>query len=325
MKTLILYHSADFDGTLSRDVCLFFLQRARVQHELTCIGWNYGDPVPDIAPFDLVYMVDISIPQLLVSENFSKIVWIDHHKTAMEAHGEGWLGVRIDGVAACRLCWQWFHHRENPEEIPALEAFRSRLVPEPLLLTLAGEYDIWDKGDPRADTLQFGLRAANCFDAVKYFEKDWVSDRLEGMRELLDLLEVGAVVQDYQRRQNERTAKAAQDLQWEGLRFCCLNASGNSQVFEGAVRPDHEALFLWRYDGLKVRVSLYGAPHRPDVDLGAIAKRYGGGGHRQACGFETTLEWLTAILEGVHIAKDGTMTQRGQVISAGTKPAASVN
>lgn len=296
MKTLILYHSADFDGKLSRDVCLFFLQRARVQHELTCIGWNYGEPVPDIEPYDLVYMVDISIPPLLVEANYSKIVWIDHHKTAMEAHGNQWLGVRIDGVAACRLCWQWFHQRENPEEIPNLEMFRGRHVAEPLLLTLAGEYDIWDKRDPRADTIQFGLRAANAFDAVKHFERWWVSDRMEAMRELLDLVDVGMVVEDYQRKQNERTAKAAFDLKWEGIHFCCLNAPGNSQVFDSVINPAHEALFLWRVSRGRVFVSLYGVPHRPDIDLSVIAKRYGGGGHRQACGFELTMNELAVVL-----------------------------
>ncbi len=302
MRTLIVYHSADYDGTLSRDVCLFYLSRTSQVDDIQTVGWNYGDPTPDITLFDLVYLVDISIPELLVDENYSKLIWIDHHKTAIDRHGDNWIGVRLDGVAACRLTWQWFHQRQQRDEIPTLDAFRSRLVPEPLLLTLAGEYDIWDKRDPLADTLQFGLRASPEFDAVAHFDRAWVSNRLEATRELLDLLDAGAAVEKYQRGQNQRVARMAHDLVWEGLRFCCLNASGNSQVCESVIRPDHAAIFMWRYDGSKVRVSLYGVPHKAELDLSTIAKARGGGGHRQACGFEITLAELQKILSAQSIS-----------------------
>jgi hypothetical protein len=52
-----------------------------------------------------------------------------------------------------------------------------------------------------------------------------------------------------------------------------------------AVRPEHEGLFGFNWTGKKWRVSLYHAPHRTDIDLSVIAVKYGGGGHRGACGF----------------------------------------
>lgn len=40
-------------------------------------------------------------------------------------------------------------------------------------------------------------------------------------------------------------------------------------------------------------VSLYHAKHRTDLDLSAIATKFGGGGHRGACGFQCeTLPFL---------------------------------
>ena len=297
MKTLIIYHSADFDGTLSRDVCVYWLRRSKREHEITTFGWNYGDPVPVISNWDIVYLVDISIPELLVDENRDRIVWIDHHETAIDRHGGEWMGIRIDGVAACRLCYQWFVSGESASHCPTLDMFQRRYVNEPILVRLAGEYDIWDKRDPRADTLQFGLRGAPKFDALDHLEK-WREDPTEAMRDIIELLDMGTVIQSYAGAENERAARSAHTLTWCGKSFLCFNGRGNSLTVQSAVRPEHDAILMWRWTGSKVLVSLYGVPHKPEVDLSDIARFYGGGGHRQACGFEVSLEWISKLLNG---------------------------
>ena len=43
-----------------------------------------------------------------------------------------------------------------------------------------------------------------------------------------------------------------------------------------------------------VRCSLYS--ENPNIDLSVIAKQFGGGGHRSACGFQISLETLKEIL-----------------------------
>ena len=43
----------------------------------------------------------------------------------------------------------------------------------------------------------------------------------------------------------------------------------------------------FNYDGKGWNFSLYHAKHRTDLDLSAIAVKYGGGGHRGACGFRS--------------------------------------
>ena len=47
----------------------------------------------------------------------------------------------------------------------------------------------------------------------------------------------------------------------------------------------HDALLKFNWTGLYWDVSLYHAKHRTDLDLSLIAAKYGGGGHRGACGF----------------------------------------
>ena len=75
-------------------------------------------------------------------------------------------------------------------------------------------------------------------------------------------------------------------MNWEGLNFLCINTPRcNSLTFTAGIRPKHDALMGFYWDGKQWKISLYGAPGKPEVDLSAIAVKYGGGGHRGACGF----------------------------------------
>lgn len=118
------------------------------------------------------------------------------------------------------------------------------------------------------------------------------------MRDIIELLDMGTVIQSYATAENEKSARSAHDLTWCGLNFLAWNGRGDSLTVQAAVRPEHDAILMWRWTGSKVLVSLYGVPHKPEVDLSCIARDHGGGGHRQACGFEVSLEWISRLLKG---------------------------
>ncbi len=312
MKTIVLYHSADFDGILSREVCRSWLTSKH--DEVDYIGWDYGQPVPDVGAYSLIYMVDICIDALMTQENRTRLIWIDHHKTAIEKHGVAWTGVRLDGVAACRLCWHWFSEYLDhctlwvcgslDPRFPSLEDFKARRVNEPPLVRLAGEYDVWDKRDPSADVLQYGLRSipieSREAELSFYFEM-WREGRVESCEDLLVvLLDRGSIAKVYGEELDRATSRRSHPLQWRGLRWRVINtAVGNSKTFGAEVGPGIDALMMWRWDGLRATVSLYGCAHRPDLDLSTIARELGGGGHRQACGFQLgSLELMQRVLEG---------------------------
>lgn len=286
-KIAVIYHRADFDGLFSREIA-----RRHLGDAAEYIGWDYGDPRPLISgEVEKLYMIDISVEGMM---DDPRLVWIDHHKSAIEKFPRSIHGYRIDGVAACRLAWQWFNNQESPENpycaavcwhLPEKSAFVNREVHEPCAVRLAGEYDIWDKRDPRAELFQHGLRSVE--------ELNW--ERLLGFGVLsvdyvVDLLEGGEVLQRARRRENESIIKAQGfTIVWEGLTFLACNAARyNSHLFTAGLTMVHDACLGFRWDGGKRKwsVSLYGAPHRPDLDLSAIAIRHGGGGHKQACGFE---------------------------------------
>ena len=138
-KITVIHHSADFDGLFCREIARKFLPTADL------IGWDYGQPKPVILPdVERIYILDLS-PECLGGDTYdpAKLVWIDHHKSAIEKFPATIPGYRIDGVAACRLAWRWFalgHHKPNcGVGLPGIVAFKERLVHEPFAVQLAGE------------------------------------------------------------------------------------------------------------------------------------------------------------------------------------------
>lgn len=322
MNIAIIYHDTDFDGKLSNEVCRYWLKKLNPEAEIHSYGWDYGRRVP--APvqlaevlkdqpsvqwehYDSMYIVDLSVDELMARPELrDKIVWIDHHKSAIEKwvnqgdkkYGFQFTGYRIDGVAACRLCWQWFtvgFGDYNP--LPFKQDFINRTVSEPELIRLAGEYDIWDHRDPDAKALQFGLRALSETDLGLLVENQF-SGEPTGIK-LDDVITQGRAIKSYCDHQNdEYSAAYSQTIQWEGLTFCALNIGqrGNSDLLRGGIKSEHQACFAWRWTGDVVLVSLYHIEGHTDLDLSLIATKYGGGGHRGACGFRITLTQLNSIL-----------------------------
>lgn len=292
MKTTVIYHSADYDGIFCREIAHKFLPDAEL------IGWNFGN-VQIQMPEGEVYILDLS-PDCIKGiaglgqsacidehEFLKRIIWIDHHKTSIEKWPNSMIGYRIDGVAACRLAWQWFFPRirggELPPHLPKKQDFIDRKVKEPLAVRLAGEYDIWDKRDSRADTFQYALRCS------PITPEGW--DHLLSLDEgfVRELLHDGEVAQRYANKIDaDLVTHRSYRLQWEGLNWIVLNTGRfNSLTFAALDKPEtgHDALLGYMFNGKVWTVSLYHANHRKDLDLSLIAVRQGGGGHKGACGF----------------------------------------
>ena len=307
MKTTVIHHSADMDGLFCREIARKFLPDAEL------IGWDFKDKSLSIPPEGQIYVLDLPVDRVFGFDYANdghkpfveRVVWIDHHKTAIESHPTDIPGYRIDGVAACRLAWQWFTTVDGNTPrvgaeigipirpagvLPMVQDYKNREVNEPLAVRLAGEYDIWDKRDPRAELFQFGLRAR------ELTPEDW-EDLLATTpyREdsVHELLQIGGFLQRYQQGIDKGTMGRSFLVEFEGLKFLALNtARCNSLTFASKDVPEtgHDALMGFYYDGEKWNVSMYHAKHRTDLDLSQIAVKFTfqgkrGGGHKGACGF----------------------------------------
>lgn len=285
MKTKVIYHSADFDGLFCREIARKFMPDAEL------VGWNFGDEKIPFPETGVVYVLDLSpdcFEMILASDSqLENLIWIDHHKSAIEKYSPDIPGYRIDGVAACRLAWQWFTaHLEQLAsfDLPTKEQYVNREVNEPLAVRLAGEYDIWDKRDPRAELFQLGLKAVFLTDGV--WEELLEPKNLDLIPSILDR---GELIQ-YYREQEYQDVITSQGftVEFEGLKFLACNSHEcdiRSQLFTAGILPEHDGLLGFTYTGSKWRISMYGVPSKPELDFSVIAKKHGGGGHKQACGF----------------------------------------
>lgn len=319
-KTTVIYHSADFDGIFCREIARKFLPEAEL------IGWDHGNPKIPFPTEGTVYVLDLSpdcfettkhVPgsgQVINWLDGKRLIWIDHHKSSIEKWPKDIPGYRIDGVAACRLAWQWFaimSATPNPEQfaLPDKQHFYDRQVQEPFAVRLAGEYDVWDKRDTRAEAFQFGLRSRDLteFDWQELLSEEIVPatagtgmDISESDLLTTSLLQSGYLLQRYQQRNDAGIVNYRSFLmKFEGLCFLTLNtARCNSLTFAAKDVPEtgHDALCGFYWTGEKWKVSLYHAAHRTDLDLSVIAVKHGGGGHRGACGFEAkTVPWACDV------------------------------
>lgn len=308
MKTTVFYHSADFDGEFCREIAHRFLPDAEL------VGWNFGDPHPAI-PEGQIYVMDLPVDRLFghdysrmtsppklsdmqLLEAHNRITWIDHHASSIANHPE-LRGYRIDGVAACRLAWQWFQgdlrkctcevpHSEGHYDycprgrMPSKEAFIDRLVSEPLAVRLAGEYDVFDKRDHRAETFQCGLKS------VKLSPNMWAALLNDDLTLCDAILTRGEIILETRTEEYRKViTQQGFDLSFAGLTFLACNSHEcdiRSQLFAAGIQPHHDALLGFTFTGKDWRVSMYRIDGR-EADILTIARRHGGGGHQGACGF----------------------------------------
>jgi len=219
-----------------------------------------------------VYMLDFCLQPFSLMEELASacyLVWIDHHKSAIEeaisrefvCHD---MLTRI-GDAGCELTWEYFFGN----------------IEMPRAVYLLGRYDVWDHSDPDTLPFQYAMR-------VKSMSPDshawW--ECLFAMESMNAIVRDGETILEYVNMSNAEYAKYAFETELDGVRCIALNRMcTNSQAFDSAYDPDkHDAMLTFGWRNGQWTVSLYAT--KADTDMSALAKRYGGGGHKGAAGFQ---------------------------------------
>lgn len=282
---ICFYHESDFDGICSAAIVLLKYPECKligVDYKAANDKHTFSALVAEVDEGEEVIMVDFSFPMWAMQElkRKAKFVWIDHHNSAIvEAKATaGFVDVSLNGKlcaskAACQLTWEYFHAHTNV----------------PKAVQLIARYDIWDLDD-EVLAMQYGLKSL----AVSKDPNDidfWTL-LFSGLN-LAGVLTKGRAILDYA---NEHNAKicgyGAFRFYWREfgcLHVLCVNAPNtNSSVFDSITNKDlYDILmvFAWSMPDAKWRVSIYTA--NKHIDCGALANRFGGGGHRKAAGFIT--------------------------------------
>ena len=205
-----------------------------------------------------------------------KLVWIDHHKTAMEKFPDLWNSNNIPGIrsiekAACVLTWEYTH----PEKISP-----------PAAVAYIGDKDMWrfEYVETRAFSAGFSLMVKTpdntLWDTLLGPEYEDTVNKMVSLGELL--LEA----------QNYKLQKAFDrgvDFIFHNWRARLVNTTGSiSELGEFIYRkPEYDIAVMWQAIEDMVVFSLRSDSGNPDSpDCAEIAQQYGGGGHRNAAGFQ---------------------------------------
>lgn len=276
-------HHNDFDGEAAAAIVNKYYNG-----EITCFSINYNNNFPFdlIEKDDEVWIVDFSLQKdgdwqklLDITQN---VIWIDHHKTAIESAEENGIenlkGTRTSAEAGCVLTWQFCFPNTNL----------------PTIVALIGDYDIWrfEFGE-QTKQLNKGLMALIDTRPKSDF---WNDTLISADLEIRKLAHANEIVHDICKSGEKIMAKQkildsqlVQDwgfeVEFEGYKTIALNRNHVGSQFFESVAKNYDILMPFIFDGMQYTVSLY-AEESSGIDVGELAKQYGGGGHKGASGFQ---------------------------------------
>lgn len=310
MKTICIYHSVDLDGWMSAAIVKkWFIENNSKytiknldtgdeegtltpdNEELHFLGRNYGQPLPNLIEYDKIILVDVSFTKgdmEIFARTFKKnFIWIDHHismireMVKIENADDTFeiTGIQDDQFAACELTWKYFFPKQRM----------------PNVVRLLGRYDCFGfvGTDEETEVLEFqyGARALikdihGCFLCLDY------------PANVGEVKDYGRHVYTYAKSEGERVHKRAFKIMLpepepeSGLTefiprtFLCVNQSGFNPGALG-IKYAEDGYCVFYLSNKKWHLSLYS--DKPNVDCSAIAKLYGGGGHKGAAGIQLEL------------------------------------
>lgn len=343
MKIVCIYHSIDLDGWMSAAIVKHWFNQQEVPNKegedcntIDFIGYNYGQPIPDLSEYDEVIMCDISFPieemEKLRQQLQDKFIWIDHHISAIKAADERinnyYDGIRDTKFAACELTWKYF--MEGIKGDPDKKSIEN---PMPEIVRLLGRYDCFGhKGtDEEQTVLEFQYGARQCIsnyeEAYVYLHKHIEASKgamLSFDISIDGILNKGKAIYQYLCTEAKQTYKngfeihigqsttklvdisTVPNLEEETLRnapgkylpfkFICINKERFNPINFGI--DYHKD----GYDG--AACFHFDGTHwcfslyndNSKVDCSVIAKQFGGGGHKGAAGLRLNNEAFNNLI-----------------------------
>ena len=285
MAIKCFYHGSDLDGWASGAIVRYWYEKEGNQVEMFPI--NYGDrfPMDSLSLEDFVFMVDFSLPindmQQIAQRVNGKFIWIDHHASAIKSYDDDpimLLGIRDVAFAACELTWEYFCDDDTRR-----------------FIKLLGLYDRWEHNDPNEpwddiEAFQYGFKAQATDpkedEEFEYCWREWF-DSYQTPTFITDTRSTGKYIKKYvEDRFQSNLAERSFVVDWEGYK--CLVINGDPYIANYLTRAEE-------FEGCDIGINFCNSKGefwivnlrtaRDDIDLSALAKKYGGGGHRAAAGF----------------------------------------
>lgn len=272
MKPLVIYHANCWDG-----FCAAWVAR-KALGEIDTHAAHYGTEPPDIAG-RVVYVLDFSYPYAVmerIATNARRLVVLDHHKTALEAldglhQPESGIDVWFDMTkSGGRLAWEWFALMGY--DMPTPNQPRP-----PWLVDYTEDRDLWRHALEGTQEINAALRS---------YPLDFeLWDQFEQKDPRSTFYYEGAAIRRAERAIVDSHVRNARNVEMDGHSVRVVNATVLLSEIAGELAKDAPfgACYFDRQDG-KRQWSLRSTDN--GVDVSAIAKAHGGGGHVHAAGYE---------------------------------------
>lgn len=227
------------------------------------------DGVPDGLTNKELYIVDYSYkkPELEeLTKNNKSVVVIDHHASSQEAV-ESFKGNIFDmNHSGAVLAWKYFH--------PDVEV--------PKLLLYVEDHDLWKFS--MEYNREFGAALGEYNQDFETWDK--LNSNLEDKDDFSKFISMGETIARFEDRFVQKLLAFKEKSTFEGHEMYVVNCS---RIYRSIVAHElatlngkeggiEMAIVYYRYDG-KVHCSLRS---NGDVDVRAMAEKYGGGGHKNA-------------------------------------------
>ncbi len=220
-------------------------------------------PLKNKIVYAIDYTYDAPIIKKLLKDNI-RVTAIDHHVSQADATKltENYLyDVKHSGAV---LAWQYFHPGKKM----------------PMLLRYVEDRDIWKWTVPHSREM------LTLVDLAPFEFKSWsqLAKDIDDPRTHAMYLKKGTLLELHYRSLYEKLLSSAEPVKFAGYRVFALNCPYYFADDLGHVLALKTRSFslLWNESSGRIRCSLRSAG---TIDVGKIAKKYGGGGHRQASGF----------------------------------------
>lgn len=284
-RTVCIYHGNCFDG-----MCAAWVVSRMAPAFTEFIAGNYGDQklITNItqdcyenANINIHYiLVDFSFPRELMQLMHSKaksMLVLDHHKTAQaDCAGLEFCQFDMDESGAS-LAWKHF--------FPG--------VPVPALVRYIRDRDLWRFEQPHSNAINAYIQSHE----MSIDEYEVLYKELESKDGFNDALTGGLAIERYKATTVGRIVSAHRWMEIAGYRVPVVNSIVlMSEVGHALCQFQDEfghpaqfgAYYFDRSDGMRQ----WGARSIGDFDVSAIAKKFGGGGHKNAAGWQERIsEW----------------------------------
>jgi oligoribonuclease NrnB/cAMP/cGMP phosphodiesterase (DHH superfamily) len=225
---------------------------------------KHGTPPPDVKGKNVV-ILDFSFDNKTTKkmiEDAAALIVIDHHKSAVvELHDIPNTHFDMTKSGAI-LSWEWFHPGKEP----------------PKFIRYIQDRDLWTW------VLEYSKEFSAAFDMVPFefeefekFEDDSVFD---------DACKRGSYILAYSKTVVKKVCEKAQRRKFNGRDVLVVNASHWMSEIGARLAPDCDFALIWYWDHESKNTKVSLRAFHETADVSEVSKKYGGGGHRKAAGFQ---------------------------------------